>query len=358
MWCDSFRRPPGPVIVAFHHMPKCAGTSVRMSFAGHNWLCDGEERRSNGDSISPCTRAWCRTPNVLINRTLYKLFGRTASWRRSHTTAAIDNRLAQGEPHAFLENHCNTETMLTSELMAPTLSRLGEHGKNVSVVSFTIVREPISLAESNWNYWHRRDQLPAHLFNEMASEMLLFSNPFHAAFLNLPLLQASASCASSEWSAYCIQLAAWRLAFTNKRSNGKDSSTHTANMTFGEAEEFARRIVTHAARVRRTVAFYGCEVLVSMALARLAKLTHVFVLEDNRTMRAIERFAQILPGKKPLPWAHLHHLRSSPRFHVALPPGTPRFHTCSLLLYKRIYTRILADSNFTLAHASSVRTLG
>ena len=351
MWCDSFRRPSGPMIAAFHHMPKSAGTSVRMSFAWHNWLCDGEERRRNTDGISPCTRAWCKTPNVLMNRTLYKLLGRTASWRRSNTSAAVDNRRANGEPHVFLENHCNTATMLTGELIAPTLSRLGKFGVNVSVVSFTILREPIALADSNWNYWHRRDKLPADLFNEMASEMLLFRNPFHAPFLNLPLLPASASCASSEWSGFCTQLVMWRLDVASRKANA-------TNVTVREAHGFAYDIVTHAARVRATVSALGCEKLVSIALARLAKLTHVFVLEDNRTIRAIERFAQFLPRKRPMPWAYLHHLRSSSRFRVALPSTTPRFHVCSRLLYQRVRDHLLAHDTFTLANASSVKPLG
>ena len=153
---------------------------------------------------------------------------------RAHSSTPRRPCVQQLRPQLFLEQHCNASLYFARHL-APVASELRP---GTRITSFTVLREPLALATSSYNYWHRR-KLPVKLLcaprmisnprpcrqrhtaahtaanpaadsTEATAELLLFGSPFggaserwhHQRLLCLSLMQpppGAGSCATVDW---------------------------------------------------------------------------------------------------------------------------------------------------------------
>ena len=127
------------------------------------------------------------------------------------------------------------------------------------------------------------------------------------------------------------------------------------------AAAVAERIVSHASDVRAHVVQHGCGALVDQAWKRLARLTHVFLLEDARTMAKIEHLATINSSAKLLrrfdrrSGAPLRTNRAGNGWHSQSSADADALlrssQACSIVLYERVARWILHSDRFSLQYA-------
>lgn len=132
-------------LAIFFHMHKCAGTSVREMF-----------RRSGSWSLLP----YC----LPVAKVLTKL--NSSFW----------------QPRMFWEQHC----AVRMQGLAETLQRAEEsvHGRGMSIISFTVLRDPVDVALSEHAHFHH-NRLPEEWLAGAGSELFLFGRN-HLGFQRPP----------------------------------------------------------------------------------------------------------------------------------------------------------------------------
>ena len=115
--------PPLQRVVLFMHLEKTAGTLVRSLFQAHGW------NRSS----------YCKRPSVMA--------------------ADLRLRLSRGEERIFMEHHCRID-WTTPDTLSRVIASARAVGHRVRYRSFTLLRSPLTLAYSQFNYWHSELQVP------------------------------------------------------------------------------------------------------------------------------------------------------------------------------------------------------
>ena len=227
-------------VVLFMHLPKCAGTTVRSLFF---------KERGGGNM----TKVW-------IQRTLWSAGPRSIL---SGILSALRDRL----PFVFAEMHLKLDWTLAKKVRDASYrlrARVDGAPLNATVYSFTIWREPASLALSNWAFWWSngtrgdvaRQRAAAWL--RASPEFLFFGNAGTMSRGSIPVQLEPAE----------------------------------ANDTQGCQERAADRdACVHTARVRRQLSRHGCAPLVRAGLDALAGLSEVFLFEDRRSLSRVRDIA-------------------------------------------------------------------
>ena len=151
---------PGRILV-FWHLPKCMGSAVRSIFNNKRW------------ALLP----YCSSENAVLKRHLPEMLGTHPSGKRVRI---------------FWENHCHSSIYGAPAVLSSIQARLPSKGRAPAVIAFTILRHPVDLARSYYEYFVARQSpvVPARLhkifrgpgpsLHEWArnqSELMLFGQP-------------------------------------------------------------------------------------------------------------------------------------------------------------------------------------
>ena len=196
--------------------------------------------------------------------------------------------------------------------------------------------------------------MPKPLFFRAAAEYLLFTwlqlgvetDGTHRNWIR-DGWSAAAACNDKRYAALCANVtrSLWRT----------DARIFASRDAAAEQAE----LVTQRVRSVDLLHTRPCEPLVAAGLGRLRRLSHVFLLEDARTLREIRRLSTLdatraVPHQLVQPRARLMHAEQRPCTMAQKIAGggcavaTNLEHTCSLELYTQVATTIGARSNFTL----------
>lgn len=333
---DSLSSLPKPAQVIVHiHYPNTAGTLVRKVFGCAGWQCASSfyvqplER-----SFDQCARAYCRSP---------------ADLQRVVRVQLLEHMRRGSTPHLFIENHCSPSIDVP---LAIEDVLLGSQLLGVRLLSFIVLRHPVSLVESNFAHFRGDVQhldprypgvtLPKYHYLRVAVETLLFSQ------LGLPLQEYSAfggartvGLQDDKYDGLGQNLT---LSLLERNPKAFRTSGHAAAL----AEDLSRRLRSIESATQR-----GCDALVAAGLGRLQRLTHVFIMEDPRTVQEIARLS-LLDARLTVPAAlggtgqqavrtnSVHSSQYRPPF------ANTSQHVCSIALYEHVASLVRARSNFTL----------
>ena len=336
-------------LVVFVHWPKTAGTLMRRAFGCAGWqsALSAKPHEPRGRAVDQMERAYCRHPADLTRVAAMQL--------RHHARVG-------STPHIFLENHCDPSVDVPLAI-SDVLTSLGLLSR-VTFQSVAILRHPVHTVESIYAQFdgeieqidHRwRGRLPKPLFFRAAAEYLLFT------WLQLGVETDGTHC----------ELDSRRLERRRRVQRQAIRRTLRQRHALAVAHRFPdlRRRATRrrsrpssvTQRVRSVDLLHTrpCEPLVAAGLGRLRRLSHVFLLEDARTLREIRRLSTLdptraVPHQLVQPRARLMHAEQRPSTRAQKIEGggcavaTNLEHTCSLELYTQVATTIGARSNFTL----------
>ena len=206
--------------------------------------------------------------------------------------------------------------------------------------SFTVLRSPLSLAHSQFSYWHHASGLPRQLFYQVSPELLFFGDAFKllpedqqsedalwcldtettrpgGIFLDVPLHESNSNdvCNVQHWQPLCQQamtalvarllqsphrlLARQRHCHAKRLSEGIAKLNLTAVPPSATYDYFhglltsicpavwlelwreTRCLVWHANRVDATIIQRGCDAIIKGAFDRLDQLSHVFFVDAS-----------------------------------------------------------------------------
>ena len=335
-------------LIVFVHWPKTAGTLVRRAFGCAGWqsALSAKPHEPRGRGFDQMERAYCRHPADLTRVAAMQL--------RHHARVG-------STPHIFLENHCDPSVDVPLAI-SDVLTSLGLLSR-VTFQSVAILRHPVHTVESIYAQFdgeieqidHRwRGRLPKPLFFRAAAEYLLFTwlqlgvetDGTHRNWIR-DGWSAAAACNDKRYAALCANVtrSLWRT----------DARIFASRDAAAEQAE----LVTQRVRSVDLLHTRPCEPLVAAGLGRLRRLSHVFLLEDARTLREIRRLSTLdatraVPHQLVQPRARLMHAEQRPCTMAQKIAGggcavaTNLEHTCSLELYTQVATTIGARSNFTL----------
>lgn len=334
---DSLSSLPKPAHVIVHiHYPNTAGTLVREAFGCAGWQCalsfyvQPLVRR-----FDQCARSYCRSP---------------ADLQRVVRVQLLEHMRRGSTPHLFIENHCSPSIDVP---LAIEDVLMGSQLLGVRLLSFIVLRHPVSLVESNFAHFRGDVQLldsrypiatlPKYHYLRVTAETLLFSQ------LGLPLQKYSAiggarTVGLEEDDKYGALGQNLTLSLLERNPKAFRTSGHAAAF----AEDLSRRLRSIESATQR-----GCDALVAAGLGRLQRLTHVFIMEDPRTVQEIARLSLLdatltVPaalggtGQQAVRTNSVHSSQHRPPF------ASTSQHVCSIALYEHVASLLRARSNFTL----------
>ena len=258
------RTPRAPLqhVIFFTHIPKAAGTTVRGIFFKE--CCAGANHTS---------RTWQSV----------------AGWnsRPEQIAYSLQRALTNGEPRIFVEHHSHLDFSLPKRMRLFVY----RHNREVRFTSFTIWREPVSLAASNWAYWMRHTYTLED-FLSSAPEWMLFgsiSGCDNSSATPIGLLRSRLDKAEPSDATACTRPPLSGLC--NSLAAHPRSPSQWCGWDAVQRRAWAARVVAHTARVLRTVARRGCSALARDAFAQLTGVGQVLLLEDNRTIPRVQALA-------------------------------------------------------------------
>jgi hypothetical protein len=330
-------------LVVFLHLARCGGTTVRQLFhMGGRWTC------SFWGLSAPGAVDWLRRVAVV-----------------------------QGKRKIFIEHH---RECCDWDLPAKLRAELLREGLKVRLRAFTTLRNPVSQVSSTHLHWYH--SVPASVYAEATTELLLFSGPFRGqGTLSIPLGAARAPgskhapirdptvrkslingtagwCEAPEYIPLCAAFKSWVDEY------------HPSNFTEIRTDAMAARL----AAIRASMTAGWCDAFIAAALARLiASLTHVFIIDEHRTGDTMgdDAFAMLQT------WAaeggsnhtqmdklmdttskHARHANKSNGGHhqigYALAPSDALpYNGCSLRLYERLQTLEMRSRRWSTASLKS-----
>jgi len=291
-------------VILFMHLEKTGGTTVRSWMAENGWT----------------STRYCARPHDI----------------QSETIQLLELR----EKRIFVEHHCGIDWTMPAKLLGLIGEFENRTGHQVRFRSFTLLRSPLSLAYSQFSYWHTASGLTRQLFYQLSPELLFFRDGFKSLtgergtgdlwcidtegghnsgggiFLDLSLQNniSKNPCSALHWQAICQRVVIARVEELTRSSSVRPSRLRgcstmplaggvpqtarmTAPPTFDDVEAMqesdcrgvwlrawheTRCLMRHAERVQRTTVELGCDALIKQAFDRLDQLSHVLFTDASQ----------------------------------------------------------------------------
>jgi hypothetical protein len=192
-------------------------------------------------------------------------------------------------------------------------------GHRVRFRSFTLLRSPLSLAHSQFSYWHPASGFTRQVFYQLSPELLFWGDAFKllsgkkgpraswclaredgeragGIFLDLPLQEESENlCNTRQWQVLCHQVVIARVAQLTKTlaplncsskplGDGLKETTlmeTPCRTVWLQAWQETMCLIRHADSVQRTLAELGCGAIIRQAFDRLDQLSHVLFMDAS-----------------------------------------------------------------------------